>query len=154
MHIQMAEVINLNPQFKSHDTQCYAPMREFALQTTYMLGLVFIRTSGTFPSSCSAVLTAIHGPLHLQRSQHYQPPPSLRWQRSSFCLPGLQPLPPPALSLLLFTVPETTGLSNIKFAQLGPGMCCLHVEHLFRIGYVHWSVTWCLLRRARRCAEC
>lgn len=73
-----------------------------------MPGPVFIRTLGTFPSSCSAVLTAIHSPLHLQRSQHYQPPPSLWWQLSSFCLPGLQPLPPPALSLLLFTVPETT----------------------------------------------
>ena len=58
------------------------------------------------PRTCSAVLTALGSPLHLRRSQHYQPPPSLRWQCSSSCLPGLQPLPPPALSLLLFTVPE------------------------------------------------
>lgn len=72
-------------------------------QITNMLELVF---PSTFTSSCSAVSMAIHSPLHLRRSQHYQLPPSLWWQHSSSYLPGLQPLPPPALSLLLFTVPE------------------------------------------------
>lgn len=113
--------------------------------STYTLGLVFIRTPGTLLSSCSAVLTAIHGPLHLQRSQHYQPPPSLRWHLSSFCLPGLQPLPPPALSLLLFTVPETIQHQTHTLVLV---CAVFYVEHLFRTGCVHWSVTetWCLLR--------
>lgn len=112
MHIQIAEgSVSVNSFILMIHTVVLSPSTHERIvavlyQTTYMLGLVFIRTSGTFPSSCSAVLTAIHCPLHLQRSQHYQPPPPLRWQRSSFCLPGLQPLPPPALSLFLSTVPE------------------------------------------------
>lgn len=51
----MAEVIGQNPQFYSHDTRCYSIVsfhpwenNRLALQTAYMLGLVFIRTSGTF----------------------------------------------------------------------------------------------------------
>lgn len=68
--------------------------------STHLLRLVFIRAPGSS--------LAVRGPLRLQRSQHYQPPPSLWWQLSSLCLPGLQPLPPPALSPLVFTVPETT----------------------------------------------
>lgn len=115
-------VIILNLQFSSRDTHCYVvsvhPWENCCLalkkKTTYMPGPVFIRTPGSSPSSCSAVLTAIHGPLHLRRRQHYQPPPSLWWQLSSLCLPGLQPLPPPALSLLLFTVPETTQNSDVE----------------------------------------
>lgn len=54
-YIQMSEVICLKPQSNSHDTNHYRivsfhPWENccLALQTTYMLGLAFIRTSGTF----------------------------------------------------------------------------------------------------------
>ena len=127
---------------------CLLPPNCLAFTNNLHAGTRFHKNFWHLPCSCSAVLTAIRGPLRPRRSQHYQPPPSLRWQRSSSCLPGLQPLPPRALSLLLFTVPETSVAHATSNSQLGPGMCCLHVQHLFCIGSVHWSVLKCVAMRA------
>lgn len=95
----------------------------------YMSGLVLIRTYlASSPTHAPGVLTAKRGPLHLRRSQHYQPPPSLRWQRSSLCLPGHQSLPPPAVSSLS----PSPALSSNKLAL----MRCLHVGNLFVLNCV------------------
>lgn len=106
--------------------------------TIYMLGLVFRRTFGTFiaHSSYSAVLTIIHGPLRLRRSKHYQPPPSLQWQLSSSGMPGFQPLPPPALSLLFFAVLKKPPAQHIQHPS-----CSLSREYAVCMWNVHWPET-------------
>lgn len=91
----MQEIISLNLEFHSDDTHCYSIVsiqprrREWMPCFTNNLhaGTCFHKNFWHRPRSCSAVLTEIRCPLHLRRSQHYQPPPSLRWQRSSFWPP-------------------------------------------------------------------
>lgn len=135
-----------NLQFYSHDTCCYSivslPRWEsssLALQTTYMLRLVFIRTSGTFLA---------HARQYWQRSTAHSTSrepnitnhPLLRWQLSSSCLP----VPPttPTSSLIspsLHCPRNDNGLAYPKSnSQPGPGMCCLHVGLLFQTMDTVW----------------
>lgn len=130
IHTQMAQIICLNLQFDSQDTRGYSigsfhPWESNCFTDSLHAGTCFHKNFWHLPSSCSAVLTAIHGPLHLQRSQHYQLPPSLWWQLSSFCLPGLQPLPPPALSLLPFTGPARLIRHQIHNLALACAVVCM-----------------------------
>ena len=150
----------LNAQLNPPDTHRYRSVSLLlpCFTNSPHAGTCFHKNSWHLPRSCSAVLTAIRGPLHLRRSQHYQPPPSLPlwWQRSSSCLPaclpGLQPLPPPpALSLLLFTVPETSSLSTIKTRSLAPACAVCMWNICF---CVHRSVTWYLSRSRTQVCEC
>lgn len=142
-------------RLKWYVTHCYSIVsfhpwqsNRLALPPTYMLGLVFIRSSGTV---CALALqywqrSAAHSTSgganitnHLLLSDGSAPAPACLASNHSHLLPYL------SFSLLSQKKKKKgrLGLSNIWLAQLRPGMCCLYVEHLFGIGTDQWpDVCW------------
>lgn len=118
-------------------------------------GVRFHQNFWRLPSSCPAVLTTIHGPLHLQRSQHYR---LLSPMAALQLLPAWWPTTPTSCLIApsLFTVPETNylELSNNKLTTWSWHV--FHMEHLaLCTGQWLWSdVWWDLLSHRQDCFAC
>lgn len=108
-------------------------------------GVRFHQNFWRLPSSCSAVLTTIHGPLHLQRSQHYR---LLSPMAALQLLPAWWPTTPTSCLIApSLHCPRNELSRTIQQQTHNLALACFSYG---TPGNVHWSVTviLCLMRSA------